>query len=370
MAVENSILKTPLFPLHERFGGKIIPFAGYSLPVQYAGGGLLAEHLHTRKSVSLFDVSHMGQVSLQGDGTAEALSTVMPIDVTTLVAGNSKYTMITNEAGGIIDDCIVSNDGAQIFIVFNASRKEVDLQLLRSVIPRSCEIKIHSKTALVALQGPKAVVLLAEFFPDIKNLKFMQAGFLKYKGKNFRVSHTGYTGEDGFEISIPEEIAVDFCDELFSYGKGEVVKPAGLGARDSLRLEAGLCLYGQELDEETTPIEAGLLWTIPKKRRESGGFAGDKKIIQQIKEGVSKRLVGLLPDGKIPVRKDAPLNSFSGESIGVVTSGVFSPSLSVPIAMGYVQREFAQQGNKIVAEVRGKKIICEITSLPFIKKSY
>ena len=362
-------LKTPLFSLHERLGGKMVSFANYLLPLQYAGG-LLAEHLHTRKSVSLFDVSHMGQVSFQGEGVAYALSEIMPADITTLASGCSKYTMITNSEGGIIDDCIVSNDGNQIFIVLNASRKEVDLKVLSSILPNSCEIISHSKKALVALQGPKAAELLKEFFLDIKNLKFMQANFFKYKGKNFRVSRTGYTGEDGFEISIPEEIAIDFCDELLQFEKGKVLKPAGLGARDSLRVEAGLCLYGQELNEVTTPIEAGLLWTIPKTRRKSGGFAGDKKIIQQIQEGVSKKLVGLLPEGKIPVRQDAPLSSFSGESIGKVTSGVFSPSLSVPIAMGYVQSNFVEKGNKILAEVRGKKISCEIASLPFIKKSY
>ena len=202
-------LKTPLFSLHERLGGKMVSFANYLLPLQYAGG-LLAEHLHTRKSVSLFDVSHMGQVSFQGEGVAYALSEIMPADITTLASGCSKYTMITNSEGGIIDDCIVSNDGNQIFIVLNASRKEVDLKVLSSILPNSCEIISHSKKALVALQGPKAAELLKEFFLDIKNLKFMQANFFKYKGKNFRVSRTGYTGEDGFEISIPEKLGLRF----------------------------------------------------------------------------------------------------------------------------------------------------------------
>ena len=278
--------------------------------------------------------------------------------------------MITNDAGGVVDDLIISNDGFEIFLVLNASRKEVDLKVLSSILPNSCKIISHSEKALIALQGPQAIKVMEHFFSKIKNLKFMQATCLDYKGNNFRVSRTGYTGEDGFEISIPAEIAEDFCDELLQFEKGEVVKPAGLGARDSLRLEAGLCLYGQELNEEITPIEAGLLWTIPQTRRESGGFAGDKKIIQQIKEGVSKKLVGLLPEGKIPVRKDAPLSSLSGESIGLVTSGVFSPSLSVPIAMGYVKSNFAERGNKVLAEVRDKKIICKVVSLPFIKKSY
>ena len=363
-------LKTPLFSLHERLGGKMVSFSNYLLPLQYAGGGLLAEHLHTRKSVSLFDVSHMGQLSIQGEGVTEALSKVMPADVSVLAVDNSKYTMITNDAGGIVDDLIISNDGVKIFLVLNASRKEVDLKVLSSILPNSCEIISHSKKALIALQGPQAIKVMEHFFSKIKNLKFMQATCLDYKGNNFRVSRTGYTGEDGFEISIPAEIAEDFCDELLQFEKGEVVKPAGLGARDSLRLEAGLCLYGQELNEEITPIEAGLLWTIPQTRRESGGFAGDKKITQQIKEGVSKKLVGLLPEGKIPVRKDAPLSSLSGESIGLVTSGVFSPSLSVPIAMGYVKSNFAERGNKVLAEVRDKKIICKVVSLPFIKKSY
>lgn len=361
--------KTPLHSLHQELGGKMVTFADYALPVQYKSG-LIGEHLHTRKAASLFDVSHMGQISISGDAD-QALAYVILTDFSQLKVGWGKYSVITNEQGGIVDDCIVARDQAQvIFIVLNASRKEVDIAVLQKAIPSSCQLTQYSNLALIALQGPQAEQALAHFFPQVTGMPFMTAIWSAYQNHQFRISRTGYTGEDGFEVSMPAEVAIDFCKSLLSLEGGELVKPAGLGARDSLRLEAGLALYGQDLTEQISPIEAGLLWTIPKNFRETGNFCGAQNISQQIAEKPNKKLVGLKPEGRVPVRQGAPLISSENEVLGEVTSGGFSPSLQAPIAMGYVKKGFAGLGKQVIANVRGKEIVCEIVKLPFVKHNY
>ena len=360
--------KTPLYNLHQELGGKMVEFAGYELPVQYKTG-LIAEHLHTRKAVTLFDVSHMGQVCIQGDAD-KALARRILTDFSSLPVGVGKYSVITTEEGGILDDCIVSKDKEQeIFMVFNASRKLVDTQIIQNILPSTCQLTSYLELVLIALQGPKAEAALAVFFPQVVQMSFMRVIWAEYQNQKFRISRTGYTGEDGFEISMPSEVSIDFCKSLLALENGELVKPAGLGARDSLRLEAGLALYGQDLTQQTTPIEAGLLWTIPKNFRQHGGFCGEEKILQQIAEKPNRKLVGLKPEGKVPVRDGVSLSSDS-QIIGEVTSGGFSPSLGVPIAMGYVKKDFAKVGSRVIGSVRGKEIVCEVVKLPFVGHNY
>ena len=358
--------QTPLFTLHQELAGKIVTFASYLLPIQYKTG-LIAEHLHTRKSASLFDVSHMGQITISGD-VDRVLSRVILTDFSKLQIGSGKYSVITNEQGGIVDDCIVARDKEQeIHIVLNASRKKIAIELLQGLLPTSCILTQHSKLVLVALQGPKAELALSKFFPQVTSLAFMSAIWASYKNYQFRISRTGYTGEDGFEVSMPAEISITFCKLLLALQEGELVKPAGLGARDSLRLEAGLALYGQDLTEQISPIEAGLLWTIPRSLRETGNFNGAEKILQQISEKPHKKFVGLRPVGRVPVRQGTTLYSTDTQILGEVTSGGFSPSLQTPIAMGYVSIEHTKVGSKVIANVRGKDICCEVIKLPFIK---
>lgn len=360
--------KTPLYNLHRELGGKMVEFAGYELPVQYKTG-LIAEHLHTRDAATLFDVSHMGQVGIQGDAD-KVLARCILTDFSSLAVGMGKYSVITNEEGGIVDDCIVSKDKEQeIFMVFNASRKQIDTQIVQNILPSTCKLTSYPDLALIALQGPKAEAALAIFFPQVVVMSFMSAIWAEYQDQKFRISRTGYTGEDGFEISMPSEVSIDFCKSLLALENGELIKPAGLGARDSLRLEAGLALYGQDLTAETTPIEAGLLWTIPKNCRQDGDFCGAEKILQQIVEKPDRKLVGLKPKGRVPVRQGARLSSNS-QTIGEVTSGGFSPSLDVPIAMGYVQKEWTKTGSTVIGNVRGKEIICEVVKLPFVQHNY
>ena len=360
---------TPLFSLHQKLGGKMVSFAGYSLPVQYKAG-LIAEHLHTREKASLFDVSHMGQVLIKGKADDD-LKKIILTDFSSLKLGFGKYSLIVTKAGGILDDCIVARDGAEeIFVVFNASRKEVDTQYVKEILPSHCQLIPYDDFALIALQGPKAEQALANFFPQVATMPFMNAIWTEYQGHKFRISRTGYTGEDGFEVSIPVVIAIEFCESLLALEGGNLVKPAGLGARDSLRLEAGLALYGQDLTTETTPIEAGLLWTIPKHFREEGNFAGAEKILQQIAEKPSRKLVGLKPEGKVPVRQGAQIVSEQKEKLGLVSSGGFSPSLQTPIAMGYVKKGFYLSGTKVIVIVRGKEIPCSVVKLPFVSHNY
>lgn len=367
-------LKTPLYDLHCRHDGKMVDFAGYLLPLSYAGGGLLAEHLHTREAASLFDVSHMGQVVIANDAAATAaLAQLVPANVEAIPAGSAKYTVLTTPEGGVIDDCIITNDGDDgWFVVINASRKAVDLAHLRAALSAAGagdalrEIDDH---ALLAVQGPQAAALVAALFPDspeIPALKFMQCAHADSPFGRCRVSRCGYTGEDGFEISVPAGNSTALAEALLA---GGVCKPAGLGARDSLRLEAGLCLYGNELDEATSPIEAGLLWAIPKSRRGAdAAYPGAAAIAAQIADGAPRRLVGLLPQSKTPVRGGAPLQH-DGSEVGRVTSGVHSPTLSAPVAIALVAAQVPADAT-LSATVRGRDIPCQQTALPFVPHNY
>ena len=357
-------IKTPLYALHTQHNGKIVDFAGYALPVFYAGGGLLNEHHHTRTRVSVFDVSHMGQVGLPADDTT--LAALVPADLFAIPEGASKYTLLTNAAGGVIDDCIVSNDGARgWFIVLNASRKAVDIAYIRAAMTDAEQLREYQDRALLAVQGPAAATAIVNLFPAATSLKFMYSVWTEWEGSECRVSRCGYTGEDGFEISVPADLAEKMAVTLL---ESDAVRLAGLGARDSLRLEAGLCLYGNELDENTSPIEAGLLWTISKSCRLGSGYPGADVILRQINDGAPRKLIGLLPQGKMPVRKGAEI-SLGHEVVGIVTSGTFSPTLQTPIALAYVATA-AATANGFIANVRGKQIPCQRTDVPFVPHKY
>ena len=364
MSSSSASLQTPLHALHVELGGKMVEFADYSLPVFYAGLGMLAEHRQTRTKASLFDVSHMGQVVIAAGGT-EALGACVPADLSTIAAGRAKYTFLTNASGGVIDDCIVSNDGERgWFVVLNASRKEVDIAHLLAALPDSSLMSEYTDRALLAVQGPAAVALIGALFPQAAELKFMSAIWADWQGNDCRIARCGYTGEDGFEISVPAACAEKLSRTLLD---NPALAPAGLGARDSLRLEAALCLYGNELTETTSPIEAGLLWTIPKARRVSGGYPGADVIASHINDGAPRRLIGLLPEGRSPVRQGAKL-SLDGGEVGEVTSGVYSPTLDAPIALAYVRADIGD--GVLAADVRGKLIACQQTRLPFVPHNY
>ena len=360
--------KTPLFSLHENLGGKMIDFANYSLPLQYPTG-ILAEHLHTRESASIFDVSHMGQISIFGKEDEELCRTILT-DIPSIKIGFSKYAVIVGQNGGVIDDCIITRESEnELSIVCNASRKKLVIPFLKKFLSPASKLIEHNEYSLLALQGPKAEEALCSILNDAKNLTFMQSYWENYQEQKLKISRTGYTGEDGFEISIPTNNSLSFCKKLLELKNGKLVKMAGLGARNSLRIEAGLCLYGNELTEEITPVEAGLSWTIPSVLKEKGNFLGAKNILKQIKEKPTKTLVGLLPEGKIPIRESTLLYSKEDQPIGKITSGIFSPSLKTPIAMGYIENSFDKK-KEVFAFVRKKKILCTIVKLPFIKQNY
>lgn len=357
-------MKTALYNFHQKWEGKMVDYFGYELPISYKAGGLLAENIHTRQKASLFDVSHMGQLILDTH-SAKQLNSIIPADITTIAEGASKYTVILNDDGGIIDDCIISNDGERgYYIVVNASRKAIDIEQMQATLSDSSQLKLLNDYALFALQGPHAETVVSTFAPDIAQLKFMQGKWCTIAGVECRINRCGYTGEDGFEIAVPIE-HIDSIIDLVT--KHDSVQPAGLGARDSLRLEAGLCLYGNDLNETITPIEAGLLWSIPKHRRESTDYRGATKIRDQITNGCAKKLIGLQPEGKTPIRAHTPLY-VDGKQVGEVTSGCHSPSLGVPIAMGYVENIY--KTTQLIADVRGKSIVCQPTSLPFVPHHY
>ena len=360
----SEIASTPLNNLHAEWGGKMTDFAGYRLPLSFAGGGFIAEHLHTRQNASLFDVSHMGQAIIAADAAA-ALSRLGPADVARIPVGGSKYTVLTLPNGGVMDDLIIGNDGERgFFLVFNAANKTRVLTHLRQHLPPSALQELDGR-ALVALQGPHAAAAVAAVAPDVLSLSFMHTTWFDFGGADCRVMRGGYTGEDGFEFSLPAAAAEDFARRLTA---DDQVKPAGLGARDSLRLEAGLCLHGHELDDNTSPIEAGLLWAIPPHRRSGGDYPGAEIIARQIAEGAPRRLVGLLPGGKKIARHGACLQNAAGKTIGQVTSGLHSPSLQTAIALGYVLADAASQA--ITAEVRGEWTPCTTVKLPFIAHNY
>jgi aminomethyltransferase len=378
LATDHTPLKrTPLHALHASLGAKMVPFAGYDMPVQYPAG-VLKEHLHTRQKAGLFDVSHMGQLALRANSgkvedAALALERLMPQDIVALGAGRQRYSQFTNEAGGILDDLMVANFGDHLFLVVNAACKEADEAHLREHLFDSCAIDSLADRALLALQGPAAETVLAKFCAEAPAMRFMDAGPRKVAGLDCFVSRSGYTGEDGFEISAPGDQAEQLAKALL---EDPNVLPIGLGARDSLRLEAGLCLYGHDIDTTTTPVEGALEWSMQKSRRpggaRAGGYLGAETILSQLASGASRRRVGLKPEGRAPVREGAPLfaDQASAEQIGTVTSGGFGPSLNAPVAMGYVPTRLAANGTQLFAEVRGQRLPLRVAATPFVPNTY
>ncbi|WP_339440978.1 glycine cleavage system aminomethyltransferase GcvT [Pseudomonas proteolytica] len=368
----ETLLKTPLHALHLELGARMVPFAGYDMPVQYPLG-VMKEHLHTREQAGLFDVSHMGQIRLTGANAAKALETLVPVDIIDLPVGMQRYAMFTNEQGGILDDLMVANLGNdELFLVVNAACKDQDLAHLRQHIGEHCQIEpLFEERALLALQGPAAVKVLARLAPEVTKMTFMQFAPLRLLGVECYVSRSGYTGEDGFEISVPAANAESLARSLLAETE---VAAIGLGARDSLRLEAGLCLYGHDMNSETTPIEASLLWAISKVRRadgaRAGGFPGADRIFTQQQTGISRKRVGLLPQERTPVREGAEIVDDHGTVIGTVCSGGFGPSLGGPLAMGYLDTAFTALDSEVSALVRGKKVLLRVSKMPFVPQRY
>ncbi|MVT49341.1 glycine cleavage system aminomethyltransferase GcvT [Bradyrhizobium yuanmingense] len=374
---QDSLKRTPLYDLHVSLGGKMVPFAGYDMPVQYPAG-VLKEHLHTRSKAGLFDVSHMGQLALwpksgNVEDAARALERLVPQDIVAIAAGRQRYAQFTNDDGGILDDLMVANFGDHLFLVVNAACKAEDEAHLRANLSDACVIEQLADRALIALQGPKAEAALAKFCADAPAMTFMDAGPHEVAGIKCFVSRSGYTGEDGFEISVPSGDAERLAKMLL---EDPDVLPIGLGARDSLRLEAGLCLYGHDIDTTTTPVEAALEWSVQKSRRtggaRAGGFPGAAKILAHFDGGASRRRVGLRAEGRAPVREGALLfvDAAGGERIGQVTSGGFGPSLNAPVAMGYVPTNLSALGTKLFAEVRGQRLPLAVAAMPFVKNTY
>ena len=359
-------LLVPLDALHRRLGARMAPFAGYELPVQYPAG-VLAEHTACRTGAALFDVSHMGQLSLHGPGAAAALEQLVPGDIAGLQPGRQRYTLLLNEAGGILDDLIVANLGDRLLVVANASRKEADAKLIAEAMPEGVRLDLHPDRALLALQGPGAAAVMARLSPECAALPFMGAASAALAGVPAWVSRSGYTGEDGFEISVPADQAEAFAEHLLAQPE---VRPAGLAARDSLRLEAGLCLYGSDIDELTTPVEANLAWAVGRRRRAEGGFPGAAVIRDQLQHGPTRLRVGLRPDGRAPARAGTVVAATDGTAAGSVTSGGFSPTLNAPVAMGYIHRDLAATGTALSLLVRGKLLPAQVVPLPFVPHNY
>lgn len=374
---ETELKHTPLHALHLARGGKMVPFAGYDMPVQYTPG-VLKEHLHTRSAAGLFDVSHMGQIELRAksgrlEDAARALEKLVPQDIVALPLGRQRYAQFTNATGGILDDLMVTNLGDRLFLVVNAACKAADEAHLRAHLSETCEITPRPDRALIALQGPKAEAVLAQFCADVAKLKFMDVAELDLLGLPCIISRSGYTGEDGFEISVPNDGAEKLATALL---ENPDVLPIGLGARDSLRLDAGMCLYGHDIDATTTPAEAALNWSIQKSRRiggaRPGGFLGDSAILPQLDQGAPRIRVGLRAQGRAPVREGAALfaDAEAAEPIGKVTSGGFSPSLNAPVAMGYLPTAHAARNGLVFADVRGQRLPLRIAAMPFVPNTY
>jgi glycine cleavage system T protein (aminomethyltransferase) len=374
---ETSLKRTPLHALHVASGGKMVPFAGYDMPVQYATG-VLREHLHTRQAAGLFDVSHMGQIALRAksgkvEDAALALERLVPQDILGLAPGRQRYAQFTNGAGGLLDDLMVANFGSHLFLVVNAACKAEDEAHLRANLSETCVVESLPDRALIALQGPKASSVLTKFCADAASMRFMDSGPRSIDGIDCFVSRSGYTGEDGFEISVPADHAQRLAKALL--GDSDVL-PIGLGARDSLRLEAGLCLYGHDIDSTTTPVEGALEWSIQKSRRHggarAGGFPGADKILSQLEQGAPRRRVGLKPEGRAPVREGAPLfkDAASSQQIGAVTSGGFGPSINAPVAMGYLPASHTAIGGLVFAELRGQRLPLRVAAMPFVPNTY
>lgn len=354
--------KTPLYDLHVEMGGKMVDFAGWLMPVNYAAG-VAAEHKQCREKAALFDVSHMGQVELRGENIGQKLETLCPSSFTTLPAGKARYTFFTNPKGGIMDDLIVSAAEDYFFLVVNASMREQDVAHLRTLDLDVQEID----RSLIAIQGPRAEAIVTAHAPAAADLTFMETGVMDLMGHECRISRLGYTGEDGFEISLPNVNAVEITRAFLEHPDLEF---AGLGARDSLRLEAGLCLYGNDIDNTTSPVEANLTWAMQKKRREDGGFPGAARIQRELAEGPSRRLVGIKPEGRAPARRGVEVADVDGNIIGSVTSGGFGPTFEGPISMGYVAAEHVSPGAAVNLLIRGKSHPATIIKLPFVAQNY
>lgn len=367
---QTALLRTPLYDLHQELGAKLVEFAGYEMPVQYPLG-VKKEHLHTRAAAGLFDVSHMGQVKLSGAKAAQALEKLVPVDIVDLPQMRQRYALFTNEQGGVLDDLMVTNAGDFLFLVVNAACKEQDIAHLQNHLEGECNIEVLDDRALLALQGPQAARIMTQLAPESAQMVFMTAKWLLLDGIECFVTRSGYSGEDGFEISVPAKQAEHLARVLLADDDVEMI---GLGARDSLRLEAGLCLYGHELSPEITPVEASLNWALSKARRADGirpgGYLGDKTIMQQLAQGVSRKRVGIQALGKMPVRDPAELFDADNNLIGFVSSGGFGPSVNAPIAIGFVSTELAVNGTHLFAKVRNKLVEVEVVGLPFIQANY
>jgi len=365
-----TLARTPLYDLHLELGARMVAFAGYHMPVQYEHG-IMHEHQHTRSAAGLFDVSHMGQVRVGGGEAAAALEALAPMNVVDLGVGHMRYGVFTDDNGGVLDDFLVTNAGEYLFVVVNAACKEDDIRRMRDAMGVRCGIEELEDQALLALQGPAASAVLGTLTAGLEDLVFMTSTEAEVAGIRCGVARSGYTGEDGFEISVPAADAERLARKLLAH---DAVEAIGLGARDSLRLEAGLCLYGQDLSRDTTPVEAGLVWTIGKARRaggaRAGGFPGEQRIFEQLAGGAPRSLVGLRPTGRAPVRPGAELVDAGGESIGRVTSGGFGPTVGGPVAMGYVGRDYSSAGSIVQAVVRGRQLQTEVVPLPFVERRY
>ena len=367
--VSETLHRTPLNDAHVRLGAKMVPFAGYDMPVQYPTG-VMTEHNWTREHAGLFDVSHMGQCSITAsdyDTACAALEKIVPADLKSLVPGQQRYSQLLNEAGGILDDLMITRRNAGFYVVVNAGRKLGDYAHLMANLPDVVELKIWDDHALIALQGPKAEAVLSALDAKAKEIAFMHSAQLSLGGIKAHVSRSGYTGEDGFEISVRSEDATTLWHLLLA---NDAVKPIGLGARDSLRLEGGLCLYGHDIDETTSPQEAGLMWSIAKRRREHGGFIGATRVQNEIITGVKRKRVGIKPDGRAPAREGTVIQNAAGRVIGVITSGGFGPTVGGPVAMGYVEAEYAAEGTPLLLLVRDKALPAAVVKLPFVANRF
>ena len=371
MSVGTEIRTTPFHKMHVNAGAKMVPFAGYEMPVSYPLG-IKKEHNHTRERAGLFDVSHMGQIRLSGEHAMSALESLVPVDIIDLPLMRTRYALFTTENGGVLDDLMVTNLGDNdLFLVVNAACKEADYDHLKNHLGASCEIEFYDDLALLALQGPKAAMVLSEFVPSVKEMAFMTAKQTMLNDIDCFITRSGYTGEDGYEISVSAKDAESLASSLLS---SEEVEWVGLGARDSLRLEAGLSLYGHELDISHSPVESSLNWALSKARRlggeREGNYLGSKVIMNQIENGSDTKVVGLIPEGRMPVRDGAIIQDENGNQVGYVTSGGFGPTLNQPISIARLETKFTNSQSKIFALVREKKIAVEIVKLPFVKHNY
>lgn len=367
----SDLLETPLHDMHVALGAKMVPFAGYAMPVQYKLG-VMKEHVHTRSKAGLFDVSHMGQVKVSGAGAARALERLIPVDIEGLEENRQRYGYFTNDAGGIMDDLMLANRGGHIFVVVNAACKEADIAHMQANLT-DVQVEPVTDRALLALQGPSAEAVLSALNPAAVQMRFMDVATLDLNGAECWVSRSGYTGEDGYEISVPNDAAVALAEDLLAH---DDVEPIGLGARDSLRLEGGLCLYGHDIDTQTTPVEAALTWAIQKVRRaggaRAGGYPGADIIAAQMESGTARKRVGLQPEGRAPMREGVVLfaGAEGGAPIGAITSGGFGPTVQAPVAMGYVSAEHAGLGTQIYGELRGKRLPLTVAKLPFAAANF